>query len=178
LYEHRWLIGADGQPLYGNVNLYRGEAVGSHPELWPLIIEKAYAQWKGGYQVIGQGGFTTDTEEALTGHEASQYFVSDYQPHEIGHRIHAAQREGKAVTASTATMPSDMTVVRRGQSAGEGVGNYHGHDVAYAHAYAVEHVEEDVDSISLQNPWGHDHIEDMSLPDFKHTFNSWETDRT
>jgi len=36
-------------------------------ELWPSILEKAYAQWKGSYDAIGHGGNAGDVMEALTG---------------------------------------------------------------------------------------------------------------
>jgi hypothetical protein len=36
-------------------------------ELWYPIIEKAYAQWKGSYDTIGNGGYSADVFEDFTG---------------------------------------------------------------------------------------------------------------
>lgn len=35
--------------------------------LWPAIVEKAYAQWHGGYQAIQKGGQSSKAMEAITG---------------------------------------------------------------------------------------------------------------
>lgn len=41
-----------------------------HQEMWPGILEKAYAAWKGSYTAIGNGGSSGDVLEALTGKRA------------------------------------------------------------------------------------------------------------
>jgi hypothetical protein len=40
-------------------------------EIWPQVLEKAYAQLNGGYGVIGNGGNPAIAMEELTGHAAS-----------------------------------------------------------------------------------------------------------
>lgn len=45
-------------------------ADGGKKEIWPLILEKAYAQYKGGYDQIGNGGTTNELMGLLTGREA------------------------------------------------------------------------------------------------------------
>jgi hypothetical protein len=192
LYEHRWLISdathvetvdttvptdASGQPLYGGNVQFKGDVDADRP-LWPLLIEKAYAQWKGGYAAIGKGDFPATALENLTGHSAATHVVADYSPKELGERIEAARTKGKPVTAWTSTMPSDLTVIEKGKSAGEGIAKVGNNRVAYAHAYAVSSVELPVQTIDLQNPWGTDNIEDMPLADFKHAFFAWDEGST
>jgi hypothetical protein len=45
---------------------------GSRQEVWPLVIEKAYAVFKGGYNQIGRGGNPCEAMEALTGRPAQR----------------------------------------------------------------------------------------------------------
>jgi len=61
-------------PFSGDLPAYAKstESVDGKPahELWPSILEKAYAQWKGSYDAIGHGGNAGDVMEALTGERA------------------------------------------------------------------------------------------------------------
>jgi hypothetical protein len=189
LYEHRWLladpvhteivdttvpVGEDGKPLYGTGELtIKGDTEADRP-LWPLLIEKAYAQWKGGYNKMGHGGYASEALETLTGHEAGEKKTSSYNAGEIGQIIEKEIKEGKALEASTGDMPPDITPLGTKGNAGEHEGMVGKNKVVFGHAYAIENVETAVGSIDLQNPWGHDHIEDMSLGDFKHCFYSWD----
>jgi Calpain family cysteine protease len=189
LYEHRWLVSdavhtetvdatvpvrADGSPLYGSGLQFRNEVEADRP-LWPLLIEKAYAQWKGGYGAINMG-YGSVGLETLTGHGADTYMVSQYSPSEIGRRIGEAKHDGKAVTASTAQLPPDVLGGGAGQSAGEHMGTIEGKTVVGGHSYAVENVEPAVSTVSLQNPWGYDHLQDLTWTGFKHVFNHWDVD--
>jgi Calpain family cysteine protease len=45
---------------------------GTAREVWPLVMEKAYAQLRGGYNAIGHGGRPCDAMAAITGHPASR----------------------------------------------------------------------------------------------------------
>jgi hypothetical protein len=193
LYEHRWLladpvhteivdttvpVGEDGKPLYGTGELtIKGDTEADRP-LWPLLIEKAYAQWKGGYNQMGHGGYASEALEALTGHEAGEKKTSSYSAGEIGQIMEKEIKEGKALEASTGDMPPDITPLGTKGNAGEHEGRVGKNKVVFGHAYAIENVETAVGSIDLQNPWGHDHIEDMSLGDFKHCFYSWNEENT
>jgi Calpain family cysteine protease len=51
----------------------RQAVLGNQKEIWPQIIEKAYAQSAGGYDAIGQGGFPTRAMSVLTGDAAFAY---------------------------------------------------------------------------------------------------------
>jgi hypothetical protein len=55
----------DGELLYA-----RGR---NRAELWPAVLEKAYATWKGGYSELSLGGFASDALRAVTGQESDFY---------------------------------------------------------------------------------------------------------
>lgn len=42
-----------------------GDVLGDEQETWPLVIEKAYAKLKGGYDKINDGGSSGEALEAL-----------------------------------------------------------------------------------------------------------------
>lgn len=58
-------VRAYGGPLYGST---AGPDQGERTmELWFPLIEKAYAAWKGSFDVIGRGGHSSDVMEAVLG---------------------------------------------------------------------------------------------------------------
>ena len=59
----------DQFPSYA-VNDYSRAVLGNYQEIWPQVIEKAYAQLYGGYNIIGNGGSPFIAMEALTGQSA------------------------------------------------------------------------------------------------------------
>lgn len=74
--DDKFLVNRKGQPLYARVVPDpRGRR-----ELWPLLLEKAYARWKGGFDVIGEGGMVEDTLEELTGEPTRVFFVARTEP--------------------------------------------------------------------------------------------------
>lgn len=52
-------------------------AGGAH-ELWPQLIENAYAQQQGGVVNIAKGGSPSAAMQSLTGHAAKDMDVSNY----------------------------------------------------------------------------------------------------
>ncbi len=112
-------------------------------ELWVAILEKAYAQWKGGYEAIGNGGQTGAVMSALTGRQDTYTWLSPSSSHdEIFEQIKAALAEKKGVAAGThGESRSDM---------------YKGTGVYATHAYSIHSVEEKDGKmyVELRNPWG------------------------
>jgi hypothetical protein len=53
------------------VNDYGRAMVSGQQEIWPQVIEKAYAQLYGGYNIIGNGGYPFIAMEVLTGQPAT-----------------------------------------------------------------------------------------------------------
>lgn len=67
-------VRAFGGPIYGGS--LGGPTTKNEMELWFPIIEKAYAQWKGSYDTIGNGGHSSDVMEAVLGRDGSSMYVS------------------------------------------------------------------------------------------------------
>jgi hypothetical protein len=132
-------------------------------ELWVSVLEKAYAQWKGGYESIGNGGISGDVMQALTG-KSYRYTSLATTP---------ADRVFKTISdAAAAKRP--MAAGTHGKDSGV---DYTGTGVYAWHAYtvlgAVE--EEGTKYVQLRNPWGRvehgndgkdDGIFKMKLDDF------------
>lgn len=107
-------------------------------ELWPMIFEKAYAAWKGGFGAI-EGGMGATALEALTG-KSTDFFpvTSDSKPDEVFARIKSALNAGGAIVACSKPWdPAEQGVVAD-------------------HAYTLLGVEEKNGQklVQLRNPWG------------------------
>ena len=126
------------------------EVVGgkSHMELWPSVLEKAYAAWKGSYDTVGHGGISGDVMEALTGERSRQ--MATKAPGE------ADPLWLKMKTAAAAHKP--MTA----GSGGEEDPRYKDPKAGVYgwHAYTVMGVEEKKNGdkterwVTMRNPWG------------------------
>lgn len=113
-------------------------AARSTKELWPLIFEKAYASWKGGFDAI-EGGMSATALEALTGAKPEFFPVDDaFGGADIFKKLQAVCASGAAVVAlSKPWDPSEQGIVAD-------------------HAYTLLGVEEKGGKqfVSLRNPWG------------------------
>ncbi len=109
---------------------------GGKQELWPALIEKAYAQWKGGYENI-QNKSPAEALFALTGKKTETQDADDVSLSEVNDMLNA----GKAVVIST---PDD----------GKGKTPYTSKGLVTDHAYVVESVDLKNKTVTLRNPWG------------------------
>ncbi|MBL8919556.1 MAG: hypothetical protein JNJ54_11885 [Myxococcaceae bacterium] len=113
-------------------------AARSTKELWPLIFEKAYASWKGGFDAI-EGGMSATALEALTGKKPDWFPVDDaFGSADIFKKLKAVCASGAAVVAlSKPWDPSEQGIVSD-------------------HAYTLLGVEEKAGKqfVTLRNPWG------------------------
>lgn len=135
-------ITVDGQLPTNRGGLYYGKNK-EKGELWVGLLEKAYAQWKGGYEAIGQGGSAGDVMAALTGRRDDYVWLSTSSDHqETFDQITAELAAGKSVAAGT-----------HGSSREE---MYKGTGVYANHAYSILGTEEQDGTkyVVLRNPWG------------------------
>lgn len=106
-------------------------------ELWPLIFEKAYASWKGGFDAI-EGGMSATALEALTGAKPDFFGVDDsLGATEIFKRLETLTQSGAAVVALTKPWDTEQHIVDD-------------------HAYTLVGVERRGRErfVTLRNPWG------------------------
>ncbi len=134
---HPVAITVDGTLPTKHGQLEYGAARDPH-ELWPMLFEKAYATWKGGYDAI-EGGMAATALEALVGAKGSFFPVtSESAPTAIFTKLKAACADGGCVVAlSKPWSPSRQGVVAD-------------------HAYTVLGVKEENGQqlVQLRNPWG------------------------
>ncbi len=111
-------------------------------ELWVGVLEKAYAEWKGGYETIGNGGYATEVLEALTGNRASATSTTATSTDALFSRIERASSSGAPITAGT-----------HGKDSGV---DYNGTGVYAWHVYTVlgTSQENGAKYVELRNPWG------------------------
>lgn len=126
------------QPAYANT--------GSTPqELWPMIMEKAYAQLDGNSYARIEGGWPGEAVELLTGKPLRRLDLSASTPAEARIRLQELQNylnEGHYLT--TATRPKGLL---------ESIKGWPG-NVVPLHAYSIERVDVENGLIYLRNPWG------------------------
>ncbi|MFN7135223.1 MAG: C2 family cysteine protease, partial [Myxococcales bacterium] len=111
-------------------------------ELWVGLLEKAYAQWKGGYEAIGNGGISGDVMTALTGKNYGYTSTSYSTPEQVFSRIQQGAAAKRPMAAGTHGKDDGVDYT------GTGVYAWH----AYTVLGAVE--ENGVKYVQLRNPWG------------------------
>ena len=133
LYARSW-----GGPLYGH-SANSGET--TKMEMWFPIIEKAYAQWKGSYDAIGNGGSSADVFEEFTGAQ--------------GRSISAAGNADRVWTTITTAIDAKKPVAAGTHDDGGPV-NYANTGVYGDHAYSILGYEKSGTDrfVVLRNPWG------------------------
>jgi hypothetical protein len=132
----------DGAPVFAKP----GDQGPVGAELWPMIVEKAYAQHRGGYEAIGNGGFSHDVFEALTG-DRSLGWATRYVDFELAYD---RWEHGAVITADTLgdEEAKDHPLFREG---------FRGNAPLVArHVYYVTAMDPAARTITLQNPWGWD----------------------
>ena len=111
-------------------------------ELWVGLLEKAYAQWKGGYEPIGNGGYPGEVIASLTG-KSTSYSSNKYtDANTLFTNIKNGAANHKAMTSPTFGEDSGV--------------KYDGTGVHAWHVYTVLGAVEEGGTkyVQLRNPWG------------------------
>ncbi|MBX5483316.1 MAG: hypothetical protein IRZ16_15960 [Myxococcaceae bacterium] len=129
-----------GGPIYGATLGYdKGEKT---MELWFPLFEKAYAQWKGSYDRIGNGGLSSDVFEAVLGKEGRDLSIKYSTPDRVWQTLKTALDNKQPVSAGTYGEDHEAMYTNTG---------------VYAdHSYSVLGYEEvnGQKRVILRNPWG------------------------
>jgi hypothetical protein len=123
-------------------------------EIWPLIIEKAYAQYKGGYDDIGGGGDPANTLSAITGRDTNSVSPGDYSFETLQKDL----SDGRAIVYDTKDLDRGFF-----ERTFDGILNRtprdeHPYQLVGDHAYMVTGAYTDADGqqmVTLRNPWGY-----------------------
>jgi hypothetical protein len=102
--------GGSAKPVYITVDAFLPTVAGNRADpayagepggkLWPAIMEKAYAKWKGGYDAIGQGGYGSQAMAEITGARSQQKSPSSMKAEEVIPYFEAAKKQGMAIYAA------------------------------------------------------------------------------
>ena len=133
LYSRSW-----GGPLYGSSN---GPTGTDKMEMWWPILEKAYAQYKGDYNVIGDGGRSSNVFRAIMGRNTDDM--------SLNHNDEQAWKKIKHAVDNKLPISADTH--------GEDDGVQYTNTGVYAdHSYSVLGYEEKNGErfVKLRNPWG------------------------
>ncbi|MGV3619210.1 MAG: C2 family cysteine protease [Archangium sp.] len=128
-----------GGALYGHSS---NSSDAKKMELWFPLVEKAYAQWKGSYNTIGNGGHVSDVFEDVLGVDASYQSLGYGSPDKAWNQIVANVDAGKAVGAGTYGEDREALYTNSGVYAN--------------HAYSILGYEKSGTDrfVILRNPWG------------------------
>lgn len=122
-------------------------------ELWPSILEKAYAEWKGGYQAIGRGGRVGDVVFAVSGKPGTAILdtsTSSAQQEKIWRALKEGEAKKWPMAAVTfTTSPQDPGYVPSPP-------DYDAKRGVPKHAYLILGTEEEAGEryVHGYNPWG------------------------
>jgi hypothetical protein len=135
LYARSW-----GGPVYGGS--LGGSTAPDKMELWFPLIEKAYAQWKGGYEAIGHGGVSGDVMGEIVGATDSYTRLASADANRIFERIKAGASKDQPMTAGTFGKDQASLYTNSGVYAN--------------HAYSVLGAVEEGGKkyVQIRNPWG------------------------
>jgi len=125
---------AKGMPAYAGA----GDAGVKGPELWVMLIEKAWAIAKGGYDELDEGGFGAKAMEGLTGQTSAKHDTDDFTEAELAVKLANALKDKRAITTSTPGSKKSMDK----------------YGIVGDHEYSVIAVDVAAMEIRLQNPWG------------------------
>ncbi len=127
---------------------YLGASPGDEgKEIWPMLLEKAYAMHKGSYKAT-EWGDSAAAMELLTGMGSDNlldgFLDNATKPAAMAKKIATWLNEGRAITA--ATLKWDAATETAAQEK-------YGRNFSKSHEYAVKAASESAASITLENPW-------------------------
>lgn len=131
-----------------------GDAGSSGPELWVMLIEKAFAKYVGHYEET-RGKKTPDSDVfgMMTGVASGYRAMSSLADDALLKLCEAAVRSHKPVSFGAINNTASEELQNGAKEAG----------VVLNHAYALEGVDAGKRTLSLRNPWGVKHLFDTDV---------------
>jgi hypothetical protein len=137
------------QTVSANFAVGRHGNVTARKALWPIIIEKAYAQEKGGLDKLGQGGNAGDALDDMLNDGPSRFDPREKTSDYIMGKLAKAKEKKWPMTILS---PKKDDATKEKKAMADGTPGLH-----FWHTYAIIDVDPRKDRIKLFNPWGHDH---------------------
>ena len=132
---------SSGTPIYTHLN---------SNEMWPLLLEKAFAKMRGGYGKLN-GGLPLDAMETMTGYSGSRMFIGrDDLNGPIFHKLRRYHDAGCIMACGTRGTDNTREYGRDSVK-GSIVG---GHAYSILGVYEPKLSTEKVRLLKLRNPWG------------------------
>ena len=156
--DSRLAVKSSGSPVYAGV----GDEKDGKQEIWTALIEKTLAQHKSSYDLISGGNIAKDNfafagaSELLTGQIENYLPTDEMTAEEALLWIQIALESKKPVTAATKNLEDDVQLTNEAKSK----------NVYWNHAYAPVSVNMEAKTVTLQNPWGSSHVQNLSADDF------------
>jgi hypothetical protein len=124
-------------PVYGTGVSKNGEL-----ELWFPLVEKAYAQLVGGWEVLGRGTSVGKVMSDFTGRDNTEHWLANANVDDIWQKLLRGKENGQAMACGT--YPSSESA------------RYRGTGLYANHAYSVVGLEEKNGEryVNMRNPWG------------------------
>ena len=156
-----------GNPLFSQ----RGDTGPDGPELWAMLIEKAFAMHASGYDEA-EGIWDRDALDLLSKADADkEQSVTDLPEAAMGKAIHAKLTSGNyAVTANTSQSKWDEWT--RSDADDKEIQTL---GIVMGHAYSIIAVDESAKTLDLRNPWGFQHLTGLTFTAFRKYFNTWSS---
>jgi hypothetical protein len=156
-----------GNPLFSQP----GDKGPDGPELWAMLIEKAFAMHAGGYEEA-EGIWDRDALDLLSKADVDkEQSVTDLPEAEMGKAINAKLVSGNyAVTANTSQSRWDKWT--RSDADDKEIQTL---GIVMGHAYSIVAVDESAKTLDLRNPWGFQHLTGLTFTAFRKYFNTWSS---
>ena len=130
-----------------------GDTTAKNREIWSMLIERAYAKWKGGYDQIN-GGHPFIALSEITGMDSIYFPASDLGMNEL---FEAYQR-GDAIVATSLPDYQEVIdgVVIDNPDISDNMPEYQNGTLYNDHAYTITNVDPVNNTVTLVNPWNDD----------------------
>jgi hypothetical protein len=127
-----------------------GDTTRRNKEVWPMIIERAYAEWKGGYENIDGGSASLALSE-LTGMDSTVLPPAEMDISEL----YDAYQRGDALVANS--LPDYRYYIDGKwfdiQDISDDMPEYQNRTIINDHSYAITNVDPANNTVTLTNPW-------------------------
>ena len=158
--DDRFVSTADGAPRYAQY----GDKSAQGPELWVMLMEKAWTAQRGGFNNT-DFGMVRDGLKAVTGKNSTWHSCWTESTEQILETIWQAVQAGKPVIPQT---PRTFTGPALAWATANGV------TLVNAHAYNVESANRTDREIDVANPHGRNHLRSLSAANFRMIFDGYQ----